>query len=415
MNGLKRVLRLFTIQRVLTRYALDEFLAKAPGTGGLRVLFYFSPSRWFNPHSRNLPRGERIRCALEALGPVFVKFGQIISTRRDLLPDDIADELAKLQDQVPAFSTQIARDIVETALDDRIDTLFAEFSSIPLASASVAQVHSAQLHDGREVVVKILRPDTVRTIGRDLSLMHAIAGLAERYWSQGSRLRPREVVSEFEKNIYDEFDLVREAANAAQLRRNFKDTPTLYVPEIHWHYTRKNVLVMERVNGLRVSDVAKLKDLHVDMELLAERGVEIFFTQVFRDNFFHADMHPGNIFVDPQKPHDPRYIAVDFGIIGTLTTDDQHYLAENLLAFFKRDYRRVAQLHIDSAWLPEGTRVEDFESAIRTVCEPIFEKPLAEISFGQVLLRLFQTAQRFNMPVQPQLVLLQKTFLNIEA
>jgi ubiquinone biosynthesis protein len=408
-------IRLFTIQRVLAKYGLDEFLSAAPSARALTILFYFSPSRWINWRTRALPRGERIRRALEELGPVFVKFGQIVSTRRDLLPDDIADELAELQDRVPPFSNDTARAIVEAALGDSVESLFASFSEMPLASASVAQVHKAQLDSGENVVVKILRPGIERVIHRDLSLMYLVAGLAERYWSEGPRLRPREIVNEFERTIFDELDLVREAANAAQLRRNFANSNTLYIPQVYWDYTRKNVLVMEQISGLRVSDIEQLLSLDVDMKLLAERGVEIFFTQVFRDNFFHADMHPGNIFVNPENPADPRYIAVDFGIVGTLTRDDRHYLAENFLAFFKRDYRRVAQLHIDSGWVPEGTRVAEFESAIRTVCEPIFEKPLEEISFGQVLLRLFQTAQRFNMEVQPQLVLLQKTLLNIEG
>ncbi len=407
--------RLFTIHWVLARYGLDEFLSAVPSARALHLLFSFSPGRWINWRKRALPRGERIRRALEELGPVFVKFGQIVSTRRDLLPDDIADELARLQDQVPPFSSATARDVVEATLGDSVENLFAGFSHAPLASASVAQVHEARLRSGQNVIVKILRPGIERTIQRDLSLMYAIAGLAERYWSEGPRLRPREIVKEFDKTIFDELDLVREAANAAQLRRNFENSNMLYIPRVHWDYTRKNVLVMEQISGLRVSEVERLQSLGVDMKLLAERGVEIFFTQVFRDNFFHADMHPGNIFVDPDNPGDPRYIAVDFGIVGTLTRDDRHYLAENFLAFFKRDYRRVAQLHVDSGWVPKGTRVDEFESAIRTVCEPIFEKPLEEISFGQVLLRLFQTAQRFNMEVQPQLVLLQKTLLNIEG
>ena len=410
-----KLIRLFTIQRVLARYGLDEFLSAAPSTRVLHLVFYFSPNRWINNRTRSLPRGERIRRALEELGPVFVKFGQIISTRRDLLPDDIADELAKLQDQVPPFAPDEARHIVEAELGDSVEAIFASFSKEALASASVAQVHKAELKDGQHVVVKILRPGIDETIRRDLSLMYLIANLAERYWSEGPRLRPGDIVEEFEKTIFDELDLVREAANAAQLRRNFHDSEMLYIPEVHWDYTRKNVLVLERISGLRVSEIEQFHSLGVDMKLLAERGVEIFFTQVFRDNFFHADMHPGNIFVDTSEPKNPRYIAVDFGIVGTLTREDRNYLAENFLAFFKRDYRRVAQLHVDSGWVPEGTRVEEFESAIRTVCEPIFEKPLEEISFGQVLLRLFQTARRFNMEVQPQLVLLQKTLLNIEG
>ncbi|MEM7293009.1 MAG: ubiquinone biosynthesis regulatory protein kinase UbiB [Pseudomonadota bacterium] len=410
-----KFLRLFTIQRVLVRYGLDRFLAGAPNLWPINFLLFFYPGRWLNRQSRALPRGERIRRALEELGPVFVKHGQIISTRRDLLPDDIADELAKLQDNVPPFSSDKARQTIEQALQDSVDNVFNQFSHEPLASASIAQVHEAQLKSGQRVIVKVLRPDIEQVINRDLSLMYTLAGLAEKYWADGPRLRPSEVVAEFEKIIFDELDLVREAANAAQLRRNFENTPELYVPEVFWDLTRKNVLVMEQIHGIRVSDIDALTALNVDKKLLAERGVEVFFTQVFRDNFFHADMHPGNIFVDAQEPENPRYIAVDFGIVGSLTREDRHYLAENFLAFFKRDYRRVAQLHVDSGWVPEGTRVEDFESAIRTVCEPIFEKPLEEISFGHVLLRLFQTARRFNMEVQPQLVLLQKTLLNIEG
>ena len=408
-------LRLFTIQRVLIRYGLDRFLSAAPSLWLINALLLLYPGRWFNRDTRSLPRGVRIRRALEDLGPVFVKHGQIVSTRRDLLPDDIADELAKLQDDVPPFDSADARRIVETSLEQALDQLFSTFSHTPLASASIAQVHSARLHSGESVIVKVLRPGIEKIIRRDLALMYTIAGMAEKYWSEGPRLRPREVVEEFEKIIFDELDLVREAANAAQLRRNFEGSRSLYVPEVHWDYTRRDVMVMEKIEGIRVSDISALRERDVDMKLLAERGVEVFFTQVFRDNFFHADMHPGNIFVDPGDPQDPRYIAVDFGIVGTLTRDDRHYLAENFLAFFKRDYRRVAQLHIDSMWVPEGTRVDEFESAIRTVCEPIFEKPLDEISFGYVLLRLFQTARRFQMEIQPQLVLLQKTLLNIEG
>ena len=407
--------RLLAIQQVAARYRLDQLIPAATGTGVLRLLLCLSPNRWLNRRVRAQSRGERIRRALEELGPVFVKLGQIVSTRRDLLPDDIADELAKLQDQVPPFSSQIVRTVVEAALGKPIDALFTDFSTDALASASVAQVHAARLKSGDDVVVKILRPGISGIIRRDIALMYTLANLVERYWPDGPRLRPHELIEEFERTIFDELDLVREAANAAQLRRNFASTPILYIPAIHWDYTRKNVLVMERIEGLRVSEVTRLRALNIDMQRLAERGVEIFFTQVFRDNFFHADMHPGNIFVDPKMPDDPRYIAVDFGIVGTLARADQRYLAENLLAFFNRDYRRVAQLHVDSGWVPVGTRVEEFESAIRTVCEPIFEKPLAEISFGQVLLRLFQTARRFDMPVQPQLLLLQKTLLNIEG
>ena len=407
--------RFFIIQGVLLRYGIDRFLPHTPGTRWLRLALLLSPQRWLAADTRRLQAAECLRRALEELGPVFVKFGQIISTRRDLLPNDIADQLALLQDQVAPFPSGQAKRIVECSLGQPIDKLFAHFSSQPLASASVAQVHSATLLDGEQVVVKILRPGIEATIRRDLSLMYWLAKLLMRYWSDGPRLRPVEVVNEFEKNIFDELDLVREAANASQLKRNFADARLLYIPEVYWDYTRQNILVMECIRGLRVSDIEQMHAAQLNMKRLAERGVEIFFTQVFRDNFFHADMHPGNIFVDPSDPEQPRYIAVDFGIVGALTVADQRYLAENLLAFFKRDYRRVATLHIDSAWVPEDTCVNEFESAIRSVCEPIFEKPLHEIYFGQVLLRLFQTARRFNMQVQPQLVLLQKTLLNIEG
>ena len=333
-----------------------------------------------------------------------------------MLPDDIGDELALLQDRVPAFSAQLARRQIESDLNENPDTVFAEFAAEPMASASIAQVHAARLHSGEEVVVKILRPGIRRRIARDLQLLYMFAHAVQKLGGvDGNRLRPVEVVGEFEKTIYDELDLQREAANATELRRNFAESDILYVPQIYWDYTRINVMVIERIHGISVRETRHLKDSGTDMKKLAERGVEIFFTQVFRDNFFHADMHPGNIFVNSDDPQDPTYIAVDFGIVGSLTEFDRNYLAENFLAFFKRDYRRVAQLHIDSGWVPPDTRVEDFESSIRTVCEPIFEKPLDEISFGQVLLRLFQTARRFNMEVQPQLVLLQKTLLNIEG
>jgi len=357
----------------------------------------------------------RVHRALEDLGPIFVKLGQTLSTRRDLLPDDIADELAKLQDRVTPFDSQQARELIEAALGESVQQAFASFDSQPLASASIAQVHAATLKNGREVIVKVLRPDMEKIIRRDIGLMYHVARLAEKYWPDGRRLRPVEVVAEFEKTIFDELDLVREGANAVQLRRNFQDSKLLYVPEIFWDYTRKNVLVMERISGVQVSNIDALKKANVNMLALAERGVEVFFTQVFRDNFFHADMHPGNIFIDIEDPENPKYIAVDFGIVGSLTDGDRRYLAENLVAFFHRDYARVARLHVETGWVPPDTRVEDFEAAIRTVCEPIFEKPLAEISFGLVLIRLFQTARRFDMQVQPQLVLLEKTMLHIEG
>jgi len=415
LRGARRGLRLLDIQRVLLRYGLDELLGALPGSGLARFALRLSPERLLSRRSRALPRGERIRRALEELGPIFVKFGQILSTRRDLLPDDIAIELARLQDRVPPFDPALARSQIETALGAPVGELFADFDTEPLASASVAQVHAATLHNGQRVVVKVLRPGIETTIRRDVELLKLIARLALRYVAEARRLRPVEVVAEFEKTIFDELDLLREAANAAQLRRNFEGSEALYVPEIHWDYCREKVLCLERIDGIPVADVAALKGIGVDFKKLAERGVEVFFTQVFRDNFFHADMHPGNIFVSRREPQNPQYIAVDFGIVGSLTDADRHYLAGNFLAFFARDYRRVAQLHVDSGWVPADTRVEDFEASIRTVCEPIFEKPLAEISFGQLLLRLFQVARRFDMQVQPQLVLLQKTLLNIEG
>lgn len=410
-----RVSRLYTIQKVLFTYGIDQLLLELKPSTPLKVLSSLSPDRWRHNETRNLPRGERLRLALEELGPVFVKFGQMLSTRRDLLADDIAVELALLQDQVPPFSSEKSIQCIEESLGASVAELFAEFESEPLASASIAQVHSAVMHSGEQVVVKVLRPGIKSTISRDLSLMYVLADMTASFWSDGKRLRPREVVSEYEKTIYDELDMQREAANAAQLKRNFKDSNELYIPEVYWDYTQGDVMVMERIRGIPVSNIDELRARGVDLEKLAERGVNIFFTQVFRDNFFHADMHPGNIFVSEENPHDPSYIAVDFGIVGTLTDEDRHYLSQNLLAFFEQDYHKVARLHVDSGWVPADTRVEEFESSIRTVCEPIFEKPLEEISFGQVLLRLFQTARRFKMEVQPQLVLLQKTLLNIEG
>ena len=409
----RQTLRLTRISLVLARHGLDEIILSAHIFRPLRFLIYFSPFHWLR--NRQVARGERIRRALEDLGPVFVKFGQMLSTRRDLLPPDIADELAKLQDQVPPFPGQEARRIVEKALGKPVTELFQEFNETPLASASIAQVHTARLKDERAVVVKVLRPDVERVIRGDLELLYLIAGLAERYWHESRRLRPREVVAEYEKTILDELDLIREAANAAQLKRNFEGSKLLYVPEVHWPLTRRNVMVMERIRGIPVSDVAALRARGTDMLRLAESGVEIFFTQVFKHNFFHADMHPGNIFVDVSDPQHPLYMAVDFGIVGTLTERDQQYLAENFLAFFRRDYRRVAELHVESGWVPAGTRINEFESAIRTVCEPIFNRPLKDISFGHLLLRLFQVARRFNMQVQPQLVLLEKTLIYIEG
>ena len=409
MIGPRQALRLFRINWVLLRHGLDEVILATHLFRPLRWITYLTPWYWLR---RDLPAYPvRVRRALEDLGPIFVKFGQILSTRRDLLPDDLAVELAKLQDRVPPFPGEQARAIIEQAWGRPVGEVLDAFDPVPLASASIAQVHTGRLKDGTEVVVKVLRPGIEKTIRQDLSLLYTVARLAERYWKDGRRLRPVDVVREYEKTICDELDLQREAANASQLRRNWLHSEMLYIPEISWEWTRSGVMVMERIYGTPVSHTTRLKAQGVSMRQLGERGVEIFFTQVFRDNFFHADMHPGNVFVEPSG----RYIAIDFGIVGTLNTEDQRYLAENLLAFFDRDYRRVAELHVESGWVPAGTRVDEFESAIRTVCEPIFQKPLAEISFGHFLLRLFQTARRFDMEVQPQLVLLQKTLLNIEG
>lgn len=405
--------RVFIILWVVSRYRLDEFVPRRPLPFLVRVLFLLGPWHFF-PKPK-MSRGERLRRSLETLGPIFVKFGQILSTRRDLLADDIADELKKLQDDVPPFSGEQAQAITEKALKKSIKSLFAEFDLNPLASASIAQVHGATFHDGRSVVVKVIRPGIEKTISQDIALLLTLATLLEYYWEDGRRLHPIQIVRDYERTIHDELDLMREAANASQLRRNFLNSELIYIPEIYWDYTHKDVLVMERIQGIPIAEIETLKQKGVNLKCLAERGVEIFFTQVFRDSFFHADMHPGNIFVSEQNPHNPQYIAIDFGIVGTLTPEDQNYLARNLLAFFQRDYRQVAELHISSGWVPETTRVDEFESAIRTVCEPIFERPLKDISFGQFLLRLFQTARRFNMEVQPQLVLLQKTLLNIEG
>nr|WP_221275643.1 ubiquinone biosynthesis regulatory protein kinase UbiB [Marinobacter oulmenensis] len=405
--------RLIRIAWVFCRYRLDIFLPLAELPTPLKIFFLLAP--WHLFPKPKISRGERLRLALEELGPVFVKFGQILSTRRDLLPDDMAEALKQLQDRVPPFPSARARGIIEQSLGAPVSELFAEFSADPMASASVAQVHAATLRSGQRVVVKVLRPGIDRVIRQDIALMYLMAGLLERYWSEGKRLHPVDVVADYDTTIHDELDLQREAANASQLRRNFENSPLIYIPFIDWDYTSKEVLVMERIEGIPIADVPALRAAGVDMKVLAEKGVEIFFTQVFRDSFFHADMHPGNIFVDVSNPADPQYIAIDFGIVGTLAPDDQSYLARNLLAFFRRDYRQVAQLHIQSGWVPPDTRVNEFEAAIRTVCEPIFERPLKDISFGHFLLRLFQTARRFNMEVQPQLVLLQKTLLNVEG
>ena len=411
MARTRTLIRMLSIQRVLVKYSLDDIIKETHLLRPLRFLFYLAPRR----RDRSAPIGERIRLALEELGPIFVKFGQAISTRRDLLPPDIADELAKLQDAVPPFPAEQAIGILNKAYKRDVDEVFERFDVEPLAAASIAQVHTAKLHDGGEVIVKVLRPGVQQQIERDLEVMRMLAGLADRYWEHGKRLKPLEVVNEYEHTIIDELDLMREAANAAQLRRNFEDSDMLYVPDIYWDYCRPEVLVQERIYGTPISDMEALRKAGTNIQGLAENGVEIFFTQVFRHNFFHADMHPGNIFVITTDPERPKYAAVDFGIVGTLNPEDQRYLAENFLAFFDRDYHRIAKLHLDSGWVPAGSRIDQLEAAVRTVCEPIFNKPLAEISFAQVLMRLFRVAQRFNVELQPQLILLHKTLFNIEG
>ena len=412
MRRLRLLLRLFAIERTLLRYGLDEIVLR---THLFRPIAALRKLLFFRSKASRGPLGARIRLALEELGPLFVKFGQAVSVRRDLLPREIADELAKLQDEVPPFPGEDVVAILERAFGRKVDETFAEFDTTALAAASIAQAHAAKLSDGQEVVVKVLRPDVHAMIRRDIEVLFALAELAERYWPEARRLRPLEVVAEFEKTLEHELDLMREAASAAQLKRNFEGSDQLYVPEVHWDWCRPNVLTTERIFGVPINDIEELKRRGTNIRRLAENGVEIFFTQVFRHNFFHADMHPGNIFVDVTDPEHPRYVAVDFGIVGSLSARDQMYLAENFLAFFKRDYRRVAKLHVDSAWVPEDTRVDELEAAVRAVCEPVFNKPLKDISFGVVLLRLLETARRFDMEVQPQLVLLQKTLLAIEG
>ncbi len=411
MSRGRTLIRMLTIQRVLVKYSLDDIIKETHLLRPLRFLFYLAPRR----RDRSAPIGERIRLALEELGPIFVKFGQAISTRRDLLPPDIADELAKLQDAVPPFPAEQAIEILNGAYERNVDDVFDRFDVEPLAAASIAQVHTAKLHDGPEVIVKVLRPGVQEQIERDLRVLRMLARLADRYWEHGKRLKPVEIVNEYEHTILDELDLMREAANSAQLKNNFQGSTMLYVPDIFWDYCRPEVLVQERIYGTPISDMAALRAAGTNIQALAENGVEIFFTQVFRHNFFHADMHPGNIFVITTDPEKPKYAAVDFGIVGTLSPEDQRYLAENFLAFFDRDYQRIAKLHLDSGWVPPGTRVDQLETAVRTVCEPIFNKPLAEISFAQVLMRLFRVAQRFNVEVQPQMILLHKTLFNIEG
>jgi ubiquinone biosynthesis protein len=410
---MKAIFRSFSILRVIIRYRLDVALLGYALPLPVRLIFWCMPWRLLVPVRGNV--GQRLRLALIDLGPVFVKFGQLLSTRRDMLDDELAEQLATLLDKVPAFDSQQSKRLIEQALKQTVVDAFAEFDDEPLASASVAQVHSARLISGEAVVVKIIRPGIRRTIERDLKLMRLVAKVINAAVPDLRRLRLHDVIDEYEKTILDELDLQREAGNASQFRRNFENSNLLYIPKMYWHLSNPSVLVQERIYGVPVSDIVAIEKAGISRQELAKRGVEIFFTQVFRDSFFHADMHPGNIFVNPSLPNDPQYMAVDFGIVGSLSQEDQTYLARILLAFFNRDYRQIAQLHVDCGWLPADTKVHEFEGAIRGVSEPIFSKPLAEISFAQVLLGLFQTARRFNMQVQPQLVLLQKTMLNIEG
>ena len=397
------------IVRVLVRHGLDEFVFTLHLFRPYRFVLFLFPGYWLR--DRTVPRGQRLREALEELGPVFVKFGQVVSTRPDLIPADIAVELTRLQDDVLPFPGDEAREVIERALDAPLSEHFASFDIQPLASASVAQVHGATLQDSTEVVVKVLRPGIEKVIEQDLQLLYQLARLADRHWPNARRLRPLEVVDDYDKTIHDELDMMREGANASQLRSNFLDSDMIYVPQIYWDHSCREVLVMERIEGIPIRDIDAIRAAGIDLRKLAHNGVEIFFTQAFRDGFFHADMHPGNIFVSPQG----QYRAVDFGIMGTLAEADKRYLAENLLAFFNRDYRAVAMAHLRAGWVPATTRPEEFEAAVRTVCEPIFARPISEISFGHLVIRLFQVARRFDMPVQPQLVLLQKTLLNIEG
>ena len=410
-----QLLRIYHINRVMLEHGLDELIPAKwlPWYVRLMRMSIF----WIRNQHKEKNAGARLTLALQALGPVFIKFGQMLSTRRDLLPPEIANELAMLQDRVKPFDSERATAIILKALNiASLDQVFCEFSETPLASASIAQVHAAKLKDcNTDVVVKVLRPDIRKTIKADTELMLTFAKVLQKWLPDGKRLRPVEVVKEYEKTIVDELDLNREAANGMQLGRNFEGSEALYVPNIYSDYCTKNVLVMERIYGIPISNIEALIEQDTNLRILAERGVEVFFTQVFRDSFFHADMHPGNIFVSRENPQNPQYIAIDFGIVGTLNQEDKRYLAENFIAFFNRDYRKVAQLHADSGWVPSDTNIDEFEVAIRTVCEPIFQKPLAEISFGNVLVQLFNTARRFNMVVQPQLVLLQKTLLYIEG
>lgn len=412
MNKIKQLHHAMTINRTLIKYGLDEFLAPTPLA---KFRFLAKAVSFTGRVAKDKPRGERLTLALTELGPIYIKLGQMLSTRRDLVPPDIADELAKLQDQVQPFSNEQARKVIEQQLESSIDSVFQSFDEKPLASASIAQVHSAVLKDGQEVVVKVLRPGIRKKIQKDLDMMHSLAGWAEHYSSEARRFRIKEVIADYDDTIKREIDLRIEAANCSNLRSNFENSELLYVPKVYWYYCREHVIVIEKISGIPIGEIQQLIDAGLDMKELANRGVEIFFTQVFRDSFFHADMHPGNIFVDVSDPKNPQYIAIDCGIMGTLDESDKRYLADNFLAFFAQDYRQIAELHVESGWIDKSVSIPAFESAIRAACEPIFGKKISEISFGHFLIQLFQTARRFNMQVQPQLVLLQKTLLYIEG
>jgi ubiquinone biosynthesis protein len=413
VSGLRGSWRALGIVRVLLRHRLDALLED---TAFGRWLWLLRPITR-RAGDDDAPRGKRLRLALQELGPIFVKFGQVLSTRRDLLPPDVAEELSLLQDRVAPFPGEQARARVEAGLGRAIDALYAEFELTPLASASIAQVHAARLHDGREVVVKVLRPGIRQRIADDIALLRTLAALADRHHPRADKIRAQEVVSEIESTLYAELDLQREGANASLMRRTWEGSDELYVPEVFWTHTSENVLTMERVRGIPSDDIAALDAAGIDRKALAARGVRVFYTQVFRDNFFHADAHAGNIWVDldPARRANPRFIAIDFGIVGQLTRRDQYYLAENFMAIFQRDYRRIAELHIEAGWMPATVRIDELEAATRAVCEPYFTRPLSEISLGEVLVKLFKTAQRYELTLQPQLILLQKTLLNIEG
>jgi ubiquinone biosynthesis protein len=413
IHHLRQFGRMLKISAILSRYQLDEFLEATHLYRPMRLVRFFTP--WGGADIADKPRGERLRLALNEMGPIYVKFGQIISTRRDLVAPDIADELALLQDQVPPFPGDEAQAIVEQALKKPVSELFSTFDLEPLASASIAQVHGATLPDGREVVVKVVRPGIRRLIRRDIDLLMAIARLAEKYWEGGARVRPPEFVREFETFVFDELDMNREAANASALRKNFEGSSELYIPEIYWPYCKEHVLVMERVSGVPISDIKGLRKAGVNLERLAKMGIRVFYTQVFRDNLFHADMHPGNILVDVSDPENASYIALDFGIVASLTPRDLYYISETFQALFNRDYFRVAHLHVEAGWIPHDPRLDELEASVRAVGEPVFSRPLNEISFGELMLKLFQVAYRFKLDIQPQLIMLQKTLLNIEG